>query len=145
MSIKLTTQMDWVKYASYSKYHPDNLQRPDNFKLPDPTAISETAAEDTVAAALQPLVAATGPLDAAAMARAKAFLDEREVASLEEIAAAGLKDEFLAALKLEPGPHGLAETLLANMGTVEEETLPAQPDAEGGHGPGGERGPGGQA
>ena len=36
MSIKLTTQMDWVKYASYSKYHPDNLQRPDNFKLPDP-------------------------------------------------------------------------------------------------------------
>ena len=34
MSIKLTTQMDWVKYASYSKYHPDNLARPDNNVLP---------------------------------------------------------------------------------------------------------------
>ena len=34
MSLKLTTQNDWVHCAHYSKYHPDNLTRPDNNILP---------------------------------------------------------------------------------------------------------------
>ena len=40
MSIKLTTQMDWIKkgYAYYSKYHPDNSNRPSLDDLPDPVA-----------------------------------------------------------------------------------------------------------
>ena len=36
MSIKLTTQMDWMHYSSYSSYHPDNLARKADLKLPDP-------------------------------------------------------------------------------------------------------------
>jgi len=36
MSIKLTTQMGWMHYSSYSAYHPDNLARKADLKLPDP-------------------------------------------------------------------------------------------------------------
>ena len=38
MSIKMTTQMDWIRkgHASYSKYHPDNFARPDRDGLPSP-------------------------------------------------------------------------------------------------------------
>ena len=36
MSIKLTTQMDWVHYASFSRYHPDNLERTSDLALPKP-------------------------------------------------------------------------------------------------------------
>ena len=34
MSLKMTGQMDWLHYAYYSKYHPDNLNKQDN-KLPE--------------------------------------------------------------------------------------------------------------
>ena len=34
MSIKLTTQMNWEKYAFRSKYHPDNMSRPTDLALP---------------------------------------------------------------------------------------------------------------
>ncbi|KAL1505109.1 hypothetical protein AB1Y20_008868 [Prymnesium parvum] len=27
MSLKMTTQVEWIKYARYSKYHPDNISR----------------------------------------------------------------------------------------------------------------------
>ena len=36
MSIKLTTQMDWMHYASFSKNHPDNLTKTPDVKLPVP-------------------------------------------------------------------------------------------------------------
>ena len=39
MSLKMTTQMEWIHLASYSKFHPDNLERlkPDDrvYSLPD--------------------------------------------------------------------------------------------------------------
>ena len=38
MSIKLTTQMDWMHYSSYSKNHPDNLKRHTDLSLPDAVA-----------------------------------------------------------------------------------------------------------
>ena len=28
MSLKMTGQMDWLHHATYSKYHPDNLNKP---------------------------------------------------------------------------------------------------------------------
>ena len=34
MSIKLTTQMDWISYSNYSKNHPDNLERNTDNGLP---------------------------------------------------------------------------------------------------------------
>lgn len=50
MSIKLTTQMDWMHYSSYSKYHPDNLARSADLKLPDPILgpppVAEITAQD---------------------------------------------------------------------------------------------------
>ena len=36
MSLKLTTQNDWIKYSSFSQYHPDNLQRKPDLTLPPP-------------------------------------------------------------------------------------------------------------
>ena len=49
MSIKLTTQMDWIYkgYGSYSKYHPDNLTRPPKEELPDPVLGPGPVAEIT--------------------------------------------------------------------------------------------------
>jgi hypothetical protein len=49
MSIKLTTQMDWTRYATYSKYHPDNMERPSLDQLPSPVAKPPPAAEITEA------------------------------------------------------------------------------------------------
>lgn len=36
MSLKLTTQNDWIKFASFSAHHPDNLQRKPDISLPPP-------------------------------------------------------------------------------------------------------------
>ena len=47
MSIKLTTQMDWMKFSSYSKYHPDNMARTSDLKLPDPIVGPPPVAEIT--------------------------------------------------------------------------------------------------
>lgn len=43
MSLKMTGQMDWQDYATYSQYHPDNLKKPplvfaDHVKAPAPLA-----------------------------------------------------------------------------------------------------------
>ena len=35
MSLRMTVQMDWLHHATYSTYHPDNLNKQPN-KLPDP-------------------------------------------------------------------------------------------------------------
>ena len=52
MSIKLTTQMDWMQkgYGSYSKYHPDNLAKKPDISLPEPVKAPAAIAASSAAA-----------------------------------------------------------------------------------------------
>lgn len=47
MSIKLTTQMDWMNYSSYSKYHPDNMDKKPYLSLPQPLTAPAPVSELT--------------------------------------------------------------------------------------------------